>query len=99
MISARIFILVAMIVKQVYHMILQRVADIQRKQPLPEEVADVYDAERYQTYLNYTADIKKLRNKFKAIDLVIQCILIFSPMYAYFEKATGSILQPSVLYG
>ena len=71
-------------------MILQRVADIQRKKPLPEEVADVYDAERYQTYLNYTADIKKLRNKFKAIDLVIQCILIFSPMYAYFEKATGS---------
>ena len=90
MISARIFILVAMIIKQVYHMILQRVADIQRKKPLPVEVADVYDAERYQTYLNYTADIKKLRNKFKAIDLVIQCILIFSPMYAYFEKATGS---------
>ena len=60
MISARIFILVAMIIKQVYHMILQRVADIQRKKPLPEEVADVFDAERYQTYLDYTADIKKV---------------------------------------
>ena len=90
MISARIFILVAMIIKQVYHMILQRVADIQRKKPLPEEVADVYDAERYQTYLDYTAEIKKLRNKFKAIDIVIECILIFSPMYAYFEKITGA---------
>ena len=90
MISARVFILAAMIIRQIYQMILSHVADIQRKKPLPEEVSDVYDAERYQTYLDYTADIKKLRNKFKAIDLVIECILIFSPMYAYLEKATGA---------
>lgn len=90
MISARIFILVAMIIKQIYNMILGRIADIQRKKPLPEEVADVYDAERYQTYLDYTADIKKLRNKYKVIDLVIECILIFSPIYSYIERGTGS---------
>ena len=76
MFSARIFILAAMLIKLIYNEILSHVADVQRKKPLPEEVADVYDAERYQTYLNYTADIKKLRNKFKVIDLVIECVLI-----------------------
>lgn len=89
MISARLFILIAMVISQVYQQILSHVADIQRGKPLPEEVADIYDAERYQTYLNYTADIKRLRNKFKLVDLVIECILIFSPMYAYIEKMSG----------
>lgn len=90
MISARFFILIAMVISQAYQMILQRMADIQRKKPLPEEVADVYDSERYQTYLDYTADTKKLRNKYKAIDLVIECILIFSPVYAAIERITGA---------
>ena len=90
MISARFFILIAMIISQGYQLILQRMADIQRKKPLPDEVADVYDAERYQTYLNYTADTKRLRNKYKTIDLVLECILIFSPIYAAIEKATGA---------
>lgn len=90
MISARIFIFAAMLIKLIYNEILSYVADVQRKKPLPEEVADVYDAERYQTYLDYTADIKKLRNKFKIIDLVIECILIFSPIYSYIDKAVNS---------
>lgn len=89
MISARLFILAAMVVQQIYNMVLHHVEDIQRKKPLPEEVADIYDAERYQTYLDYTADTKKLRNKFKAISIVIECILIFSPMYAYIERIAG----------
>jgi len=89
MISARVFILAAMVIKQLYNMVIQRVADIQRKKPLPEEVADIYDEDRYQTYLDYTADTKKLRNKFKLVDLIIECLLIFSPIYAYIEKAAG----------
>ena len=90
MFSARIFILAAMLIKLIYNEILSHVADVQRKKPLPEEVADVYDAERYQTYLNYTADIKKLRNKFKVIDLAIECVLILSPMYSYIDKLCNS---------
>lgn len=90
MISARVFILLALLVKLVYNKILSYVADVQRKRPLPEEVADIYDADRYQTYLNYTADIKKLSNKYMIIDLVIECILIFSPMYSYIDKICSS---------
>lgn len=87
--TARIFILVALLIKQIYDMILSRVADVWRKKPLPEEVADVYDAKRYQTYLDYTADKKKLRNKFNIINILIDCVLIFSPMYSYIESVCG----------
>ena len=89
MISARVFILIAMIIKQIYNIVLQRMADIQRKKPLPEEVADVYDAKRYMTYLDYTADTKKLCNKFKLIDFFVECVLIFSPIYAYIDTISG----------
>lgn len=86
MISARYFILLVSVVKILYDMVLSRAADQQRKKPLPEEVADIYDAERYQTYLDYTADRKKLSYKYKIINLITDVILIFSPVYAYIEK-------------
>ena len=84
--TARIFIFIAMLIGQVYRLALAHAADVQRKKPLPEEVADVYDADRYQTFLEYTADRKKLRNKFKIVNLAIECLLIFSPVYGYIEK-------------
>jgi len=89
MISARVFILIAMIIRQVYQMLLQYLSDVQRKKPLPEVVADIYDADRYQKYLEYTADTKRLRNKYKLIDLAVECLLIFSPLYRCIEITTG----------
>lgn len=86
MISARIFILAATVISQAYNLMMSHIADIQRKKPLPEEVADIYDKERYQTYLDYTADRKKLRNKYKIIDMIINLVLIFSPMYAMIDS-------------
>lgn len=85
MFSARLFILLVLIIKLIYDFILSKVADNQRKKPLPEEVADVYDAKRYQTYLDYTADSKKVRNKFKAVNLIIDTVLVFSPIYTWFD--------------
>lgn len=85
MFSARFFILIVSVFELVYKIIKTKITDIQRKKPLPAEVADVYDAERYQTYLNYTADENKIRTKYRIIDIVMNIILIFSPMYKYIE--------------
>lgn len=87
--SARIFILIAMLIKQIYSIFLAHAADVQRKKPLPEEVSDIYDAERYQTFLDFSADKKKLRNKFKIIDLILECLILFSPIYGYIEEFSG----------
>ena len=60
MISAKVFIIATMLIQQIYRLLLTHMEDVQRKKPLPEEVADVYDADRYQKYLEYTADRKKI---------------------------------------
>ena len=49
MFTARIFILIMSLGSLLYDMILTRVSDKHRMKPLPEEVADVYEPERYQT--------------------------------------------------
>ena len=41
--------------------------DKQRQLPLPECVSDVYDPERYQTFLDYSSDTRKLSYIFLSI--------------------------------
>lgn len=81
MFSARFFILIMSLGKLAYDYLLTGISDAHRRKPLPKEVADVYEPERYQTYINFQADKKKLKNKFNLISLVIDIILIFSPVY------------------
>lgn len=90
MISARVFILLISLIKLIYDFITTKIADKQRQKPLPEEVADVYDKERYQTYLNYVSDSNKLSNKHDLITLIIDVVLIFSPIYTYIEAGCNS---------
>lgn len=86
MFSARIFILIMSLGKLIYDIIVTKLADKQRKKPLPEEVSDVYDRERYQTYLDYVSDSKKVKNKFTVISLITDIIIIFSPIYQYIDS-------------
>ena len=90
MISTKLFILIAIVISNIYDVISWRVADGQRKKPLPDEVADIYDSERYQKYLEYTADNKRLSFKYKVIEGVTDLILIFSPIYSAIEKMCHS---------
>jgi Zn-dependent protease with chaperone function len=89
MFSARIFMFLVLFIRRVYNLFLLRAADEQRKKPLPAEVADIYEPERYQTYLDYVADTKRVQNKYKIINTIVDCILIFSPIYGYIENISG----------
>ena len=84
--SARVFVFAFSLIRLLFDSILWKLSDIQRKKPLPEEVADIYDAERYQTYLDYVADNKRVGNVSKVINLVIDVFLIFSPFYSWIES-------------
>lgn len=89
MFSARYLFIIFLVVSLIYDYVLSRIADNQRKKPLPEEVADVYDKERYKKYLDYVADNKKLANKYKIIDVVFSVIIILSPVFAVIENWCG----------
>lgn len=88
MISARIFIFIISICEEIYDVFISYIADKHRQKPLPKEVADIYDKERYQTYLAFVADKKKLKNKYSIINFIISTIIIFSPLYEYIDKFT-----------
>ena len=97
MISTRMFVFFMVILKELYDYGTTAMADNQRKKPLPKEVADVYDGERYQKYFEYVADQKKLRKKYKLLDLVINMGLIFSPFFSLVESMCNSNPYLSVL--
>ena len=57
--TARSLLVLFMVIGIIYDLITMYIAARQRKKPLPPEVADVYDADRYQQYLSYVADHRK----------------------------------------
>ena len=46
--------------------------------PLPDEVADIYDAQRYEQYLDYKKENKKLFFTRQLIMLFLDIVFIFS---------------------
>ena len=79
--SARLFIIVFTLLKLLYYVFTCIVMDKQRKKPLPKEVSDIYDQERYETYLNYVKDNRKLSVVIKIVSFMILVILTYSNMY------------------
>ena len=58
--SARIVLVIFSLFDLVWSRVKAKIAKIQRDKKLPDEVADIYDSERYQTFLDYMADNSRL---------------------------------------
>lgn len=95
--SARLFILAIMVVVLLYDLAMSLIADAQRKKPLPPEVADIYEPERYQTYLAYVAANRKAAFIEKAVDLVVTAVVVLSPVFAGIEGLTGGNVYLTLL--
>ncbi|MBQ0065130.1 MAG: M48 family metalloprotease [Firmicutes bacterium] len=78
--------IIYLIVSEIYTILLNKVRDAYRKRPLPKEVADIYDAKRYQDFLNYKSDYRKLSNVSTLITSGINLFVIFSPFFQWMEK-------------
>ena len=87
--SARILIIVLGLVRLAFVLVKMRLADLQRKEPLPPEVADVYEPERYRQYLNYVADNRRAALVFMAVSLVVDAALLLSGIYRGIEAVAG----------
>ena len=73
-----------------YQMILYKIVDDWRKKPLPIEVSDIYDEKRYQTFIDYKNDNRKLSLISKVISLVIDLMIIYSNFFLMIEKCVGN---------
>lgn len=88
--SARILLILLLVVSFLYELMTMYIAAQQRKKPLPAEVADVYDADRYQKYLSYVADHRKAGLIVSAVNMAISTSLYLSGLYAHIEWLTGN---------
>lgn len=86
MMSARIVIFFILLIEFLYEVITINIANSYRKKPLPKEVADIYDEERYQTYLNYSKEKNDIFLLEHIIKLLFDIFCIFSPFYQWIEN-------------
>ena len=87
--SARLVFIILNVLDLIWSMIKARIAKIQRSKPLPEEVSDIYDKDRYQTFLNYKSDKKRIFFIKKLIQFIIDTVVILSPIFAWIEKISN----------
>ncbi|MBR0387337.1 MAG: hypothetical protein IJH85_06045, partial [Clostridia bacterium] len=88
--SARILLILLLVVSFLYELMTMYIAAQQRKKPLPAEVADVYDADRYQKSLSAVADHRKAGLIVSAVHMAISTSLYLSGLYAHIERLTGN---------
>lgn len=89
MISARIIILFFLIFSLIWKLNLERLEEKQYKKPLPREVADVYDSEKYAKFRAYKADNKRFSHIETIISTAIDLFILFSPYYKWMENLAG----------
>ncbi len=71
-----------------YHLLFTVLNNKQRKKPLPKEVSDVYDENRYQTFINYKSDYRKLSLVTKVCTMLLDLVLIYSNFFSFLESFT-----------
>lgn len=74
------------LVKNVF---LDQVSHRHDKKPLPEEVCGIYDADRYQSYLQRKHEYRVVSLMEGLIHLIADMIILFSPFYRMIEQLSG----------
>lgn len=78
-----------------YQLFIYRISSNQQKKALPEEVADIYDEKRYQTFIGYKNENKKLSFITKLLTTSLDLALIHLGFFSYLESSIGN--QPYLL--
>lgn len=82
----RILLFVLSLIQVLYDALIRRIANKQRQKPLPLEVADIYEPERYKTFLSYKKDYQKVSLIEHIVGLCLTAFLLFSDFFVWMEK-------------
>ena len=95
--NLKLMIFAFAILPYLYTMITLVIIDQQRQKPLPEEVADVYTPERWQTFIASKHDLRIPLLVREAVAIALDAFVIFSP---FFAKLGGVVnVSRSVAFG
>ena len=96
----KIIALVLLSIIFVFRLFVDIKSFIARKRPIPEEVKDVYDEERYLKWKAYSADKIKAKIIFSIINFVIAFSLIITDVYSIASKSVeNSYLSTMIVLG
>jgi len=86
----RIILILIIIITEIIKTLKLKLIDKQRQKPLPQEVSDVYDSERWNKFINYKSECRKVNNISRLIGLAITIFFILSPYYSFLEKTISN---------
>lgn len=96
--SARIFLLLVMVFHFAWYLFEEYLEMKQQKKPLPEEVSDIYDSDRYSKFISHEGEIRKLYFIYRSVNFIIDTCILFTPVFAAIEKLSlGNVYIAFVL--
>jgi len=75
----------------IYDLLILKVTDEKRKEPLPASVEEIYTAERWKTFLAYKKDMRRPHLFLRALMLALTALMLFSPFFYWLETFSGNV--------
>lgn len=81
----KIILVIFLLLKFLWEQLLVHLTWVQRNKPLPEIVSHIYSKERYDSYISYKKEYKKVNLITNLFSLTIEIIIILSNFYTLFD--------------
>ena len=93
----KIIVFIFLLIRFIYEQCLAYLTIKQRELPLPEIVSNIYSKERYQSYINYKKEYRKITLGISILSLLIESIFILSDFYTLFDNSNPYVSAALVI--
>ena len=92
----KLFVLLLLILGVAYRLVLNIVQHRSANNPIPENVADVYDAETYAKWRRYSGEHSRLNILTTAVSFLVSVVLLWFNVHAAFASLFGKAVFPQL---
>ncbi len=93
----KIIVFIFLLIKFAWQQYLTYLSNKQRSKPLPDIVSNIYSKERYESYINYKKEYRKITLGINILSLIIESIFILSDFYTLFDNSNPYISAALVI--
>lgn len=93
----KIIIFIFLLIRFCWNQYLVYLTNKQRQLPLPDIVSNIYSKERYQSYISYKKEYRKITLGINILSLIIESIFILSDFYTLFDNSNPYISATLVI--
>lgn len=93
----KLLLFTIIVISKVISYILMTITIKQRKKPLPIEVRDIYEKERYESFLHYREDYRATTIISDLISIITAILFFFTPFFQSIEKLAKAKVIPTLI--